>query len=478
MTHKIAVMCGHGRSGDGTWDPGTAWSKYNEADLMMPITKAAVKYLRAKGVTVLTDSDTGNDKNMNACIDWANREKAELYVSVHCDFSGADSGVMPLYVSASGKKLGEALNKAIMAGVPMKSRGVQERTDLKELNATDMTAVILETGSIDDDITIFRQKSDLYGKCIAEGICNYLGIKEEVKPVAIKEYKKYRAKRAVNVYKNHSITSGKVATIRKGEIITGTDWFRDDWTKTLEHSGWTPLKGSLGVYFEPVKSIVYTVTNPGGINIYPDPEHKGKMIVNVKRASQLTATKWSGNQAFFPSVGGWGAISCVTVGNRREVFIKILDRIGKEMAEAGYKYNKHGCALTYAKSKKNKVTDCAHYVSYADQELGLIPYGACFWLDTTFHGSEAAIKAIKSSPVLSVSYPKKKYTELKLEPGDTVGYGYSTGQHMMVFDHYDSSGKPYFMTGGTTDVNNGNFGPKRKTWYENEPIDVLIRIKV
>ncbi len=477
MTRKIAVMCGHGKSLDGSWDGGCAWGMYTEAALMLPITQSAVRHLRAKGITVLSDADTGNDKNMIACVEWANKENAEIYISIHCDYSGAPIGVMPLYVSDKGKKLAEDLNRAITSGMDMASRGIQKRVDLYELNETEMPAVVLETGSIKLDLA-FLKNFDKYGKCIADGICNYLGIKEEVKPVAIKEYKKYRAKRAVNVYKNHSITSGKVATIRKGEIITGTDWFRDDWTKTLEHSGWTPLKGSLGVYFEPVKSIVYTVTNPGGINIYPDPEHKGKMIVNVKRASQLTATKWSGNQAFFPSVGGWGAISCVTVGNRREVFIKILDRIGKEMAEAGYKYNKHGCALTYAKSKKNKITDCAHYVSYADQELGLIPYGTCFWLDTTFHGSEAAIKAIKSSPVLSVSYPKKKYTELKLEQGDTVGYGYSTGQHMMVFDHYDSSGKPYFMTGGTTDVNNGNFGPKRKTWYENEPIDVLIRIKV
>ena len=58
----------------------------------------------------------------------------------------------------------------------MKSRGVQKRTDLWELNGTDMTACILETGAIKADLAILRDKPDQYGKCIAKGICNYLGV--------------------------------------------------------------------------------------------------------------------------------------------------------------------------------------------------------------------------------------------------------------------------------------------------------------
>ena len=292
----------------------------------------------------------------------------------------------------------------------------------------------------------------------------------------MKEYKKYKALRNVNVYKDHSIRSGKVGTIKKGEIVTGTDWHRDDWVKIAEVKNWVPIKGSLGTYLEPVPKLVYTVTNPGGVNIYPDPEHKRKMIKNVKKGSQLTATKWVGNQAYFPSVGGYGAVSCLTVGNRREVFLKILDRIGKEMAQAGYRYNKHGCAVTYAKSKANKITDCAHYVSYAMQQEGLIKYGKCFWLDTTIHGTAA--EEIKTSPILTVTYPRKLWKNIALQPGDIVGYGYSTGQHTQVYAGKDKFGYPLFMTGGTLDVNGGDFGPKRKPWYEKEPIDVLIRIKV
>lgn len=172
---KIALMCGHGRSTDGTWDCGTSYGGNNEAALMLPITKAAVKYLRASGVTVISDADTNNNKNMIADVKWANKENVAIYVSIHCDWYKAPTGTMPLYVSAKGKALATAINKAVMSGMGMKTRGVTKRTDLYELNYTDAPACIFETGSIKADIKKLKD-SDKYGKCIAQGICNYLGI--------------------------------------------------------------------------------------------------------------------------------------------------------------------------------------------------------------------------------------------------------------------------------------------------------------
>ena len=172
---KVALMCGHGKSTDGTWDCGTAYGGNNEAALMLPITKAAVKYLRASGVTVISDADTNNNKNMIADVKWANKEKVAIYVSIHCDWYKAPTGTMPLYVSTKGKALATAINKAAMSGMGMKTRGVTKRTDLYELNYTDAPACIFETGSIKADIKKLKE-SDKYGKCIAQGICNYLGV--------------------------------------------------------------------------------------------------------------------------------------------------------------------------------------------------------------------------------------------------------------------------------------------------------------
>lgn len=179
MSRKVALMCGHGRSVDGSWDCGTSYGGYTEAALMLPITKAAVKYLRSWGVKVISDADTGNNKNMIVDVRWANQQKCDIYVSIHCDYYKAPSGVMPLYVSTKGKKLATALNNAVKKDMGMKSRGVIRRTDLWELNGTNMVACILETGSIKADINILKKKPDSYGKAIAKGICDYLGVKTE-----------------------------------------------------------------------------------------------------------------------------------------------------------------------------------------------------------------------------------------------------------------------------------------------------------
>ena len=200
--YKVALQCGHGRSVDGSWDSGCAYAGYTEASLMLPITKSAVKYLRSYGVTVISDSDKNNNKNMIADVRWANSEKCDIYVSVHCDYSKAPSGVMPLYVSAKGKKLATALNNAVKKGMGMRSRGVVRRSDLWELNGTEAVACILETGSIRADLSILKHKTDAYGKCIAKGICDYLGVetKAEPKKTAPKKVTKelYRVRKSWN----------------------------------------------------------------------------------------------------------------------------------------------------------------------------------------------------------------------------------------------------------------------------------------
>ena len=176
MSKKVALMCGHGKSANGSWDAGTTYGGYSEAALMLPITKAAVEYLRDRGVTVISDADTGNDKNMIVDVQWANKQKCDIYVSIHCDWYKAPTGVMPLYVSASGKKLATALNTAVQKGMNMKSRGVTKRTELYELNGTNMPSCILETGSIKADLKTLKDRPNTYGKVIADGICDYLGV--------------------------------------------------------------------------------------------------------------------------------------------------------------------------------------------------------------------------------------------------------------------------------------------------------------
>ena len=178
MSKKVALMVGHGKSLDGSWDGGCTYGGYTEAGLMLPIVKEAVKVLRDNGITVISDADTNNNKNMVADVRWANKDKADIYVSVHCDWYKAPTGVYPLYVSTAGKKIADTFNTVIKKELGMRSRGVCRRTDLYELNATNMPACILETGSIKADIKILKNSSK-YGFAIAKAILSYLGVTQK-----------------------------------------------------------------------------------------------------------------------------------------------------------------------------------------------------------------------------------------------------------------------------------------------------------
>lgn len=177
MSKLVALNCGHGTMANGKWDPGCAYGKHTEAGLMLPIAQAAVKYLRGSGVKVQTDAFSGNNRNMVADVQLANRAGADIYVSVHCDYMKAPSGTMPLYKSAEGKKLAEKMNKYVKSYAGIKTRGLARRTDLYELNATNGVACIFECGSIKADLPEFQKDADAFGKGIARGICAYLGVK-------------------------------------------------------------------------------------------------------------------------------------------------------------------------------------------------------------------------------------------------------------------------------------------------------------
>ena len=179
MGKTVGLYIGHGVSTDGSWDSGCTWGPYSEAKLMKSIVVAAVHELHMYGVHVVTDAP-GNGINMVKQVAKSNAKHVDLHVAVHCDYSRAPSGVMPLYVSGKGKKIAKCLEKHIKKEVKIKSRGCVRRKDLYELNTTNAPAVVIETGAIKADIKHLKQ-SEVYGKAIAHGIMDYIGVKTEKK---------------------------------------------------------------------------------------------------------------------------------------------------------------------------------------------------------------------------------------------------------------------------------------------------------
>ena len=172
----VGVYVGHGKDTAGRFDCGCVYKTNTEAALMKPITGACVAYLRGSGVEVITDYPE-NTINMVKQVAKSNTKAARIHVAFHCDYDKAPSGTLPLYVSTKGKKLAKLMNKHVMEEVGICTRGIGYRTDLYELNATDMPAVIFECGSIKKDLMKMKNKADAFGKGAAKGICEYLGVK-------------------------------------------------------------------------------------------------------------------------------------------------------------------------------------------------------------------------------------------------------------------------------------------------------------
>ena len=222
-TPYVAIICGHGKSDSGAWDPGctykTGGKTYTEAELMLKITKAFVKYAEASGIKVYTDASGGNMKNMNKTIKEANAKGCDYYISVHCDYKNAPTGTYPYYyiTSSKGKKLATALNNAVKKDMGIKSRGVHSSLTLGEVKSTNMPACIFETGSIKADLKMLRDDYDDYGKALAKGLCNFLGITFQADDVPFK----VKAKSNLKIREEASLDSKAVKEVcKKGTVYT------------------------------------------------------------------------------------------------------------------------------------------------------------------------------------------------------------------------------------------------------------------
>lgn len=383
MSKKVALMCGHGKSTDGSWDCGTSYGGNNEAALMLPITKAAVKYLRSWGVSVISDADNNNNKNMIADCAWSDKWGADVYVSVHCDYYKAPSGVMPLYVSTKGKQLATCLNNAVKSGMGMKSRGVVKRTDLYELNYPDAISCILETGSIKADISILKNKADAYGKCIAKGICDYLGVK---------------------------ITATTASTAAPATTTT---------TVYRVRKSWTDAKSQVGAY--KVLANAKKVADEKGLNVY---DSKGKLVYAGKKKEPTKADKLVAKAKELAWAKGTASSKYkYPSGSATSAFKTALNKVYPE-------HTKWGKAPSVGAS-------CDVFVGTCVRSAGL---------DSKFERGLEEQLTYKSSAFDRYEYKNIKPID-KAEYGDIVMFLYSGGGHTVILGdgcYYEANYQTYF----------------------------------
>ena len=227
----LALIVGHGKSLDGSWDPGCTYGKESEAALMLPIVQCAAKWLRKSGVKVLTDADTKNDKNMKASVAMANQKGADLYISVHCDYSAAASGIMFYYGDNTDKKCGDTIVGYLAKALGLKNKGGKKDLAKFEINSPKASSIILETGGIKSDLKTL-QDEQRYGKALAKAICKYIGVQIYVskrtklmrKMAELLAYMNSHNFKYLNNYKKCGMSWAEAKKTHRSNCATAVSW--------------------------------------------------------------------------------------------------------------------------------------------------------------------------------------------------------------------------------------------------------------
>lgn len=172
----IALDAGHGGS-----DPGAVYFDRQEKNDNLKLAMAVGELLQDAGVKVFyTREEDIYETPFKKAMD-ANNEGADYFVSFHRNSSenpNAASGAQVLIYNKGGKK--EELAENILdnlVGAGFNNLGIVERPNLVVLKRTNMPAVLIETGFINNttDNELYDDKFDIIAKGIAEGILRTAG---------------------------------------------------------------------------------------------------------------------------------------------------------------------------------------------------------------------------------------------------------------------------------------------------------------
>lgn len=148
----------------------------------------------------------------------------------------------------------------------------------------------------------------------------------------------------------------------------------------------------------------------------------------------------------------------------------------KKIVNNHFTYNGKATYTTYLRALKGKKqVNCALYVTWALQKVGILPNNRRIWLGNGVNGSGAATLKKKSK----VMHPDKRWYRCYLHIGDVCGWQWGSSKknlvHTMVLRGFDN-GRPVWATCGSSDIKANDLTRKRAT-YENRNIKTICRLK-
>ena len=182
-------------------------------------------------------------------------------------------------------------------------------------------------------------------------------------------------------------------------------------------------------------------------------------------------------------------------------YIASLKDMAKKLKTKGFSYGNSSVKGSYASAlSSNKKFNCAVYVSWTLQQMGILPEGKTFWCSIdgghasgfTYMNNHPERYTIIKTKSLDINNKKGKNKSMKellkagvLKKGDICGF-YIEGRapHTAVYAGNTSAGNAKWYSGGSGDFKkmfdgSGNVVPRRYKYYENanDYLTVIIRIK-
>lgn len=174
--------------GHGGHDPGTIGiNNTYEKDINLEISKKLYERLKSMDYKVILTRDTDEYIHNMERIELANKKKAKIFISIHCnalDNDNKTNGVQVLYYpneksdSADNDQDSESLAQImlddILANTGAVNKGIVERKNLIVLNQANVPAILIECGFLSSKKESALLITDEYQNKIVNGIVNGL----------------------------------------------------------------------------------------------------------------------------------------------------------------------------------------------------------------------------------------------------------------------------------------------------------------
>lgn len=176
----IVLDAGHGGKDSGA----VAEDKTTEKSLTLRLAPRVESLLRQRGYNVIMTRTTDEFIALSERAAIANRNNADIFVSIHFNSAGSSSayGIEVLYASENDvdrkinagdqTRLAREVLNGVLKETGANSRGIKNRPELAVLRRTNMTACLIEGGFMSNPDELEKIKSDSYLDKLAIGIVN------------------------------------------------------------------------------------------------------------------------------------------------------------------------------------------------------------------------------------------------------------------------------------------------------------------